>query len=65
MRHATYISSSQMPGNALTEAVMSVDFVPFLFSLILGGLFVSFAQAMPIKLQYRLTNRQPLLRRIG
>jgi hypothetical protein len=54
-----------MPGNALTETVMSVDFVPFLFSLVLGGIFVSLAQAMPIKLPYRLVNQQLLLRRIG
>ena len=65
MRHTTYILSSQIAGNALTEDVMPVDFVPFLFSLILCGLSISLAQAMPIKLPYRLTNQQPLLRRIG
>jgi hypothetical protein len=54
-----------MPGNALTGIGMAVDFVPFLFSLVLSELSVSLAQAMPIKLPYRLTNRQPLLRRIG
>jgi hypothetical protein len=54
-----------MPGNALTETVMPIDFVPFLFYFCACGLSISLAQAMPIKLPYRLTNRQPLLRRIG
>jgi hypothetical protein len=51
--------------HAFEEGVMPVDFVLFLFSLVLCALSIVFARAMPIKLPYRLTNRQALPRRIG
>jgi hypothetical protein len=45
--------------------VMPVEFVPFLFSLVLAGLSTGFVPAMPIKLPQRLTNQQALLQCIG
>lgn len=50
---------------AFDEVVMPIDFVLFLFSIVLAGTSVRMLRPVPIKLPHRLTNRQALPRCIG